>query len=170
MRFLCPTRFELQLFYPTGRGAGKLPNRAFGRVMSKKWPRRPIRCMSLRAMDAKNGRHSNVWMQVQALTPGVQHHPAADLRAQMLRRGADLQQGLAHGPNQQVVVGPWVRQGQRVECVRHGKDHGKDHVKAPDGQEFGLPRFEPRCPLATLARRTMPIIARVLENHLSVVP
>ncbi len=60
MRFLCPTRFGRQSFYPTGRGADKLQNGAFGRAMSKKWSHRPIKCVSLRAIDAKNGRHSNV--------------------------------------------------------------------------------------------------------------
>ncbi len=60
MRFLCPTRFGLQSFYPTGWGTDKLQNAAFGRVMSKKWSRRPIKYMRLKAMDAKNGRHNNV--------------------------------------------------------------------------------------------------------------
>ncbi len=46
MRFLCPTHFGRRSFYPTGRGADKIQNGAFGRAMSKKWPRSPIKCMS----------------------------------------------------------------------------------------------------------------------------
>ena len=62
-------------------------------------------------------------MMLEILSPGVQHAEEADLCAEMLRIGGDLQQRGGAGAEQEVVDDLLVLQGQPRQFVREREDH-----------------------------------------------
>lgn len=101
-------------------------------------------------------------MQLEVLSPGVQHHQAADPGAQVSRRRRHLQQRLAHSTKQQVVEQPRVRLRDRRQLVWH-REH---HVKILDRQQFLSVALQPRRTLAPLALRAVPVATRVVQRRL----
>ena len=86
----------------------------------------------------------------------MKHRGQAELPAEV--RPAELQQGLGHGPEEEVTDDSLVAQGERVELVRQGEDQ----MKVGDRQELGLPLLKPPGFGQRLAFRAMTIPAGVI--------
>ncbi len=106
----------------------------------------------------------HVRVQFQRLAPGVQDHQAADLRPQVPRGSANLQQRLPHGAKQDVVKQGGMCGGQRRQFVRHGEHH----VEILDGEQFPAAGFQPGGAVAGLTLRTVAVATRIIEGRLRV--
>ena len=104
--------------------------------------------------------HMDMGMVRQRRAPGVQHRGDADVGAEVLGIGRDLECGLGRGFEQQVVdhrlvligdVGDWCRQ-----CVHH--------MEIPYRQQIGLAFGEPLAGSGTLTLGTVPIPAAVVGD------
>ncbi len=76
-------------------------------------------------------------MMGQRRAPSVQHGGEADARAQMLGVGDDGDQRVGDGPEQEVVDGRLVLEGDGADRRRQGEDD----VVVGSRQEFGLAVF-----------------------------
>jgi hypothetical protein len=77
------------------------------------------------------------------------------MRAQMLRIGGDSGEGLGGGPEQELVDGGLVVEGDRADRRRQGEDD----VVVGDRQQFRLAVFEPLPRRRGLALRTVAVAA-----------
>ena len=103
----------------------------------------------------------DVGMVGQRRAPGVQHGGEADARAQMLRIGGDGGQRLGGGPEQQVVDGCLVLEGDGADRGRQGEDD----VVVGNRQQLRLAVFEPLPRGGRLTLRAMPIPAGVIGDR-----
>ena len=78
-------------------------------------------------------------MDLQILSPGVQHAEESDLRAQMFGIGGNLQQRRGAGAEQKVIDDLLVLQSQPCQFVRDGKNH----MHVLNGQQFLVAIGEP---------------------------
>ena len=79
--------------------------------------------------------------------PGVEHGGEADAGTEMLRVGGDPRQGRARGPEQQIVDGGLVLEGDGGDLG----GQGEDDVEVADREEVGLAGGEPVPRRRTLA-------------------
>ena len=86
-------------------------------------------------------------MNLEVLSPGMQHGEETDLGAQMLGVGRDGLQGFCCGLEKDAIDYLLILVSDRGDLFRHGKDH----MKIGDLQKFGLPVLDPLCPGQTLA-------------------
>ena len=86
----------------------------------------------------------------------------ADLCAQVLGIGRDLQQGLRTGSEQQVIEQTRVVQGQHIEFL----GHSEHHMEVAGSQEFSLAGRQPTLARLSLALGAVPISARVVRDGL----
>jgi hypothetical protein len=98
-----------------------------------------------------------VRVQMQILTPGVQHRKEADGCAEQSRVGRSFEQGLGSGSEQDVVNLFRVLKRQTADLLRHGKHH----VEIGNGQKLCLLLLEPTSAGSGLALGTVPVSARV---------
>ena len=101
-------------------------------------------------------------MQFQRLSPGVQHHQAADLRPQASRDGGDFQERLPHGAKEERVEARRMGGGQCRQLVRDAEDH----VEVFNREQLPGTFFEPGGPFTPLTFRTVPVAAGVIERDL----
>ena len=101
-------------------------------------------------------------MQLQVLAPGVQHRQHADLGAQMLRIGGDLDQGLGGGPHQQTV--DFTRVGQR-DRVQRPREREND-VEVGHLQKVGRLRLQPTRRRGAVALRAVAVAAGIVADLL----
>ena len=99
---------------------------------------------------------------MQVLSPGVQHAEEADVGAEMLRVGGDLQQGFGAGAEQQVVDGLLVLQRQPRQLVRQREDD----MKVVDRQQFLAASGQPLVASVGLALWAVPVAAGVERDGL----
>ena len=94
--------------------------------------------------------------------PGVQDGGQADARAQMLRVGGDGHQRLGGGPEQEVVDGGLVLEGDGADRRRQGEDD----VVVGNRQQLGLALVEPLPRRRALALRAMAVAAGIVGDAL----
>src|SRR5665213_2984344 len=99
-----------------------------------------------------------VRMQVQGLTPGVQHRKESDRCAQMSRVGRDREQGLGSGAKEDRVNLFRILQRESRDLLRQSKHH----VKIGDAQKLRLALLEPPGARGGLALIAMSVAARVI--------
>src|SRR5207248_721396 len=99
-----------------------------------------------------------VRMQMQVLTPGVQHREESDGCSQMPRVGRDGEQRLGSSAKEDRVNLFRIRQRETRDVLRQSKHH----VKIRDGQELRLALREPPGAGRGLALVAMSIAARVI--------
>ena len=104
----------------------------------------------------------DVRMQQKILAPGVENADNADLRAEVLGIGGDLQRGRGTRSKQQIVIAPGIVLRQHVEFVRHGEDD----MKVAGRQELSLLRGKPAFARLRLALGAVPVAARVIRDGL----
>ena len=103
--------------------------------------------------ESATGHHAmNVGMNMQILTPGVQHGQKADCRPQPLGIRRNGKQGLADCAEEDAIDRPGILQRHAAD-LRGDSEH---HVKILDGQQFG---FAVGQPLSTNAGLTLGAIA-----------
>ena len=96
------------------------------------------------------------------MAPGVEYATDANLGAEMLGVGRNLQRRGGTGAKQQIVEATGIVYRQHVEFVRHGENN----MKIARTQEFFLPRGEPAFARLRLALGTVPVAARVITDGL----
>src|ERR1700690_2512447 len=99
-----------------------------------------------------------VRVEMQVLTPGVQHREESDGGAQMPRVGGDGDQRLGSGSKEDRVNLFRILQREPRDLRRHSKDH----VEIGDGQKLRLALREPPGAGRGLALVAMSITARVI--------
>ena len=99
-------------------------------------------------------------MMPQILPPGVQHGKEADLGAEMLGVGGDGGEGFGGGGEENAIDRPRVVEGQSGNLF----GQSEHDMEILDRQQFGLPRFEPFCPLCVLTLGTMAVAAGVVAD------
>ena len=104
----------------------------------------------------------NVRMMLEVLAPGVEHAQEADLRAEMLGVGRNLQQSRGAGAEQEVVDDLLVLQSQPRKLVRQGEHD----MHVADRQQFFAAFRQPLVASVGLALRAMPVAAGVERDGL----
>ena len=99
-----------------------------------------------------------VGMEMQILTPGMQHREEADGGAQKSGVCRHFQQGLGSSTEQNVINLSRVLKGDVADLVRESKHD----VEIGDGQKLRLPLCEPLGAGRGLALGTMAIAARIV--------
>ena len=92
--------------------------------------------------------------------PGVEHGGEADAGTEMLRVGGDPRQGRARGPEQQIVDGGLVLEGDGGDLG----GQGEDDVEVADREEVGLAGGEPVPRRRTLAAWAVPVTAGIVGD------
>src|SRR5690349_3777883 len=115
------------------------------------------------------GRHAaggndavDVWMVQEILAPGVEDAEEADLSAEVLGIGGDLQQGGGAGAEQQTIDNLLVMKRQRRQFVRKREDH----MRVEDIKQLLAAGSEPFFARVGLAFRAMAIATRVERDGL----
>jgi hypothetical protein len=101
-------------------------------------------------------------MMLKLLVPGVQYAEEADISAQMLRIGRNLQQRLRAAAKQHAVHHLLVLQCERRQLV----GEREYNMRVGDGKQFSAPRRQPSIARLALALRAVPVAARVIGNGL----
>jgi len=100
----------------------------------------------------------NMRMVLQQLPPGVKYPDKSAPRADMLRIGEKVLQGLRADAEKQIVAPRFIVAEDRVQLLRNGEDH----MEVMDRQQLGHLLFDPgACPVA-LANRTVPVAAGMI--------
>ncbi len=94
-----------------------------------------------------------MWVNVEFLTPGVQHAEEADFCTEMFRIARHFEKGFRTGTKQEIVEGLLVLQDQRGQMTGQGEDHL--HVRGR--KKFPATLFEPTIASARLTLRAVPI-------------
>jgi hypothetical protein len=97
-------------------------------------------------------------MQVQILTPGVEHGEESDVSAQEPGIGGGFEQCARRRPEQNRVNLFTVLKRQAADLLRQREDH----VEIGNGQKLGFSLREPPGARRSLALGTMPVAARVI--------
>ena len=97
---------------------------------------------------------------LKVLSPGMEHRQKTQPGAQMFWIGANLQQGLGRGPEQDGVKHPLVLEGQGRERLREREDD----MKVFNRQQLGATLLKPCRPGRAPALRAMPIAAGAIED------
>lgn len=103
----------------------------------------------------------DVRVMMQVLPPSVEHREEADLGAEMLPIGGNLQQGLGSRTEQQVIDDFLILQCQRRQFLGQ-REH---EVKIRHGKKFLGSLGKPLLPRTELALRAMSIPARVVSDY-----
>ena len=98
---------------------------------------------------------------MQILSPGMEHRPEADSRAQMFGVGGDLQEGFGRGAKEHAVNDPLVLKNQGCDHLRQREDD----VKVLDQQQLSGALFEPRRAGGALALWAMAIAAGTIRDR-----
>src|SRR5580704_2380923 len=96
-------------------------------------------------------------MNLEVLSPGVQHGEETDLGPQMLGIGRNRLQSFCRGLEKDAIDYLLILVSDRGDLCRHGKDH----MKIGDCQKFGLPVLDPLCPGQALALWAVSIAAAI---------
>lgn len=104
--------------------------------------------------------HMEVRMVGHRRAPGVKDGGKADAGAEVLRVGGDLRHGLGGCPEQEVVDGSLVLEG---DCRDLGRQR-EDDVEVSDRQKVGLTLCEPVARRSTLAPWAVPVAAGVIGD------
>src|SRR5258708_4917874 len=99
-------------------------------------------------------------VNVEFLTPGVQHAEEADLCTEMLRIVSDFEKSFRTRAKQEIVNDLLVLQDQRGQMTRKGEDHM--HVRGR--KKFPATLFQPAVASSCLTLLTVPIAARVVGD------
>ena len=99
-------------------------------------------------------------MEVQVLSPGMQHGKETDLRAQVFGIAGNGEQGIGHRAEQDLVNDFLVIEGDGGDWFRQREDH----VKVLHGQQFGDALLDPAFARQTLALGTMPVAAGAIDD------
>ena len=94
-------------------------------------------------------------MEVEILSPGVEHTEQAEFDAEAMGIGGNAEEGLGCGVEQDSVEGFFVIEGEAGD----GLGHSEDHVKIGNGQQFGFSLREPLFARQSLALGTVPVAA-----------
>src|SRR5271165_1626869 len=98
-----------------------------------------------------------VGMNLEVLSPAMEHAEESDVGSQMLWIASEFQQRSGTGAEEQIVEQPFVLEDQRAEFVRQGEDD----VEVRYGQQLSRTRGQPLGARVPLALGTVPIAARV---------
>src|SRR5215472_3008405 len=104
----------------------------------------------------------DMWVMLQLLVPGMQHAEEADLGAEVLRIGGDLQEGLRAAAEQDAVHELLVLQGEGRQLVRKCEHH----MSIGNREQFRASRRQPAVARLALALRAVPVPARVIRDGL----
>ena len=108
----------------------------------------------------------DVRVELEGLTPGVQHGQHAGLRTQVIGIGSHLEDGLGGTPQQQVVHNPAIGQRDRVEGIREREDQ----VEVRYREQLTGAGVQPPGRLRGLAGGAMAVAAGVVGNLLMPTP
>jgi hypothetical protein len=103
-------------------------------------------------------------MGQQRLAPSMEHREESDLRAEMLGVSRNSPQRLGGSPEQNIVDGLLVLQGDGGDGLRYGEDH----VKILSVEKLGSAVFQPFGPSQRLALWTVAITTTIVANPLVV--
>ena len=112
----------------------------------------------IRCQPAGSQHTMDMRVKQQALIPTVQYAEKADLRSEMARIAGDLQQCLRAGVEQQVEDQLLVLQDEG----RQFPWQSENCMYVSCGQKLSFPRMQPAQAGVALARRAMPVAARVV--------
>ena len=153
LEFALPERLSQMDQEPLAEEATEDLDRQEERVSASD-PARIVRADSAAGHDAVNMR-----MQMEILTPSVQHGQEADGRAQMPGVRRDRQQRLGNGAEEDRVDDPGILKCQPGDLLRQRKDHVEILLHR---QQLGFPFGQPLGAGRRLALRTTPVPARVI--------
>src|ERR1035438_2435312 len=96
-------------------------------------------------------------MNLQVLSPGVQHGEETDLGSQMLGIGRNRLEGFCRGLEKDAIDYLLILVCDRGDLFRQGEDY----MKIGDVQKLSLPVLDPLCPGQTLAFGAVPVAAAI---------
>jgi len=117
-------------------------------------------CFVIRGQSTRWNHTVDMRMEKQILAPGVQYREKADLGAQVLRIGGNLQESCRTGSKQEGIDEFFVVENQGSQSV----GERKDNVHVGNGQKFLLTSGQPLVASVGQTLRTMPIPAAIVGD------
>src|ERR1700675_1020314 len=102
----------------------------------------------------------NMRMNIELLTPRVQHAEEANLCAEVSRIASDFEKGFGTGAEQEIVEDLLVLQNQ----WRQAAGECEDHVQVAGREQFSSTRSDPAFPCSDLTLRAVAIAAAVIRD------
>ena len=105
----------------------------------------------------------NMRMNIELLTPRVQHAEEANFRTEVSRMASDFEKGFGTGAEQEIVEDLLVLQNQ----WRQAAGECEDHVRVAGREKFSATRSDPAFPCSDLTLRAVAISAANGELSIS---